>query len=155
MTTSQTTAAQTTAAQTASASRAGRLTWWQALGTAALGATVVNLVVLGIADLAGASLVLADQGAPYPITVGGVIFSSTVPLLVGAGLAVLLALWWPAVIRVAQVVGGGLALLSVAGPVLSQTDGATQFALAVMHVVVGVAVVLGLQAVRNSGTRRT
>lgn len=128
------------------------LDWWQALGLAAVGATVVNLGVLGVAALAGASLELTDRGAVHAITAGGVIFSSVVPLLVGAALAVLLARWWAPVLRAAQVVGGGLALVSVAGPLLADTDGGTRAALALMHIVVGVAVVVGLESVRRSRT---
>jgi hypothetical protein len=47
------------------------------------------------------------------------------------------------------VVGGLLALLSVAGPTLAATDSGTRLALALMHLVVGAAAVLALEAIRR------
>ncbi|WP_404953437.1 DUF6069 family protein [Streptomyces sp. 147326] len=120
------------------------LTWWKALVTGAVGAAVVNLTVLAVAELAGASLIVVDAGASHPITVGGVIGASVVPLLVGTGAAFLLALWKPVFLRIAQYVGGGLALLSVAGPLSSDADGGTVAALSLMHITLGVAVVITL-----------
>lgn len=123
------------------------LSWWQAIGIGVVAATVVNLLILAIGRAAGASFEVIDAGAVHAVTAGGVITSSVVPLLAGAVLAVLLALWWPGFVRLAQVVGGGLALLTVAGPLMADTDTGTQVALAAMHVVAGVAVVLCLQPV--------
>lgn len=132
------------------------LSWWQAIVAAAAGATVVNLLILLIGRAAGASFELIDGAALHAVTVGGVITSSAVPLVIGTVLATLLGLWWPGFLRLAQVVGGGLALASVAGPLMADTDTATRLALAAMHVVVGVAVVLSLEAIRRrarTGTR--
>ena len=123
------------------------LSWWQAIATAAVAVTVVNRLILLIGRAAGASFEYVDGGAVHQVTVGGVITSSTVPLVIGTLLATLLGLWWPVFIRVAQVVGGGLALLTVAGPLMADTDTGTQLALAAMHVLVGVAVVLGLEPI--------
>ena len=76
--------------------------------------------------------------------------SATVPpLVVGTGLATLLDRWLSWVIRLAQVIGGGLALLTVAGPLTTDADGATRVALALMHVVLAVAVVVTLEAIRR------
>ncbi|NXY94748.1 hypothetical protein HYE82_10155 [Streptomyces sp. BR123] len=113
--------------------------------TGALGAAVVNLIVLVVAKLAGASLVVVDGGEGHPITVGGVIGASVVPLVAGTGAALLMALWKPVFLRIAQYVGGGLALLSVAGPLSSDADGGTVAALALMHITLGVAVVTTLR----------
>ncbi|MEU7600966.1 DUF6069 family protein [Streptomyces sp. NPDC041003] len=129
--------------------RRSGLTWWKALVTGAVGAAVVNLIVLAVAKLAGAPLVVVDAGASHPITVGGVIGASVVPLLVGAGAALLLALWKPVFLRIAQYVGGGLALLSVAGPLSSGADGGTVAALVLMHLTLGVAVVATLELHRR------
>jgi hypothetical protein len=52
-------------------------------------------------------------------------------------------------LRTGQVVGGLLALLSVAGPMMAVTDSGTRIALALMHVVVGVAAVAALEAIRR------
>ena len=51
--------------------------------------------------------------------------------------------------RVGQAVGGLLALLSVAGPMMAVTDSGTRIALALMHVVVGVAAVAALEVIRR------
>ncbi|AQT70806.1 MULTISPECIES: DUF6069 family protein [Streptomyces] len=114
--------------------------WWKVLAAGAVGAAVVNLIVFAVAGLAGASLVVVDAGEEHPITVGGVIGSSVVPLLVGLGSALLLALWKPVFLRIAQYAGSGLALLSVAGPLSADADGGTVAALSLMHLTLGVAV---------------
>lgn len=130
------------------------LTWWQAAAAGAGIATAVNLVVLLVARAADASLVLREPGADHAITVGGVIFSSAVPMVGGILLATALALLWPGFLRVAQFVGGGFGLLSAAGPVLSDTDAGTRVALATMHMVVAVVVVLALEAIRRRRSAR-
>ncbi|MEU9165162.1 DUF6069 family protein [Streptomyces sp. NPDC048424] len=137
------------AVPTAPSVRRSGLAWWKALATGAVGAAVVNLIVLAVAELAGAPLVVDDGGEEHAITVGGVIGASVVPLLVGAGAALLLALWKPVFLRIAQVVGGGLALLSVAGPLSSGADGGTVAALSLMHITLGVAVVTALELHRR------
>ncbi|MCX5406550.1 DUF6069 family protein [Streptomyces sp. NBC_00335] len=132
----------------ASVRRSG-LSWWKALGVGVGGAVVVNLIVLAVAKLAGAPLVIVDGGTEHPITVGGVMGASVVPLVVGTGVAFLLALWKPVFLRIAQYVGGGLALLSVAGPLSSGADGGTVAALSLMHITLGVAVVAMVQLHRR------
>lgn len=126
---------------------AQRPNWWQAIVLGVVAATVVNLLILVIGRAAGASFEVIDAGAVHPVNAGGVITSSVAPMAIGTVLAVLLGLWWPGFVRLAQVVGAGLALLTVAGPLMSDTDTGTQVALSAMHVVVGVAVVLCLQPV--------
>ncbi|MEU9085954.1 DUF6069 family protein [Streptomyces sp. NPDC048357] len=137
------------AVPTAPAVRRSGLTWWKALATGAVGAVVVNLIILAVAKLADASLVVVDGGEEHAITVGGVIGASVVPLLAGTGAALLLALWKPVFLRIAQFVGGGLALLSVAGPMSSGADGGTVAALSLMHITLGVAVVTALELHRR------
>ncbi|WP_445269885.1 DUF6069 family protein [Streptomyces sp. DSM 41634] len=133
--------------------RRSGLTWWKALVAGAVGAAVVNLIVLTVARLAGASLIVADGGEEHPITVGGVIGASVVPLVVGTGAALLTALWKPVFLRIAQYAGGGLALLSVAGPLSSDADGGTVAALSLMHLTLGVAVVVTLNLHRRHRAR--
>ncbi|MFD6889713.1 DUF6069 family protein [Streptomyces sp. NPDC059957] len=143
------TAVPTSASTTAPVRRSG-LAWWKALAIGAAGAVVVNLIVLAVAKLAGAPLVIVNGGTEHPITVGGVISASVVPLAVGTGAAFLLALWKPVFLRIAQYVGGGLALLSTLGPLSSGADGGTVTALALMHITLGAAVVATLQLNRRS-----
>ncbi|MEV4194129.1 DUF6069 family protein [Streptomyces toxytricini] len=136
-------------APAAAPARRSHLAWWKLLAAGAVGAAVVNLVVFALARAAGASLVVMDRGQEHPVTIGGVIGSSVVPLVAGVGAALLLALWKPVFLRIAQWVGGGLALLSVAGPLMSDTDGGSVAALALMHVTLGVAVVAVLELRRR------
>lgn len=125
------------------------LSWWQAIAAGAVAATVVNLAILLIGWAAGASFVVLDAGKPHEVTAWSVVSASAFPLILGTGLAALLARWRPGFLRLAQVIGGALALLTVAGPMLSDTDGATRLALAMMHVVPGVAVVASLELMRR------
>ena len=125
------------------------LSWWQASAAGAVAAAVGNLVIFLIGLAAGASFVVMDRGELHQVTAGGVIVATVPPLMVGTVLAALLARWWPGVLRLAQVIGGTLALLTAAGPMIADTDGGTRLALALMHVVLGVAVVLSLEALRR------
>ncbi|MGH3787743.1 MAG: DUF6069 family protein [Pseudonocardiaceae bacterium] len=125
------------------------LNWWQAITAGAVTAVVANLAILLIGRAADASFVVMDAGSPHEVTAWSVVVATVPPLVLGTGLAALLARWWPGAIRLAQVIGGGLALLTVAGPVMADTDGATRLALALMHVVPGVAVVVSLELMRR------
>jgi hypothetical protein len=132
---------------------------WSALVllSTAVTVAVVNVLVLviGRASADGAGLVVRQAGAePHVIELSGVVFTSTVPLLIGTGLAVLLARWWSPVVLVAQVIGFGLASLSAIGPLASESDDSTRFSLALMHLLVGVGVVVGLQIVRRGAGRQ-
>ncbi|GIJ45036.1 hypothetical protein Val02_19220 [Virgisporangium aliadipatigenens] len=124
------------------------LVWWQAIPLGAALAAALNLIVLGIATAAGAELVIRQEGSPdHEIVAGGVLFSSVVPLVIGTGLAVLLALAWRGFLRLAQVLGGGFGILSAFGPLLSAPDTGTKVGLALMHVVVGLAVILTMELI--------
>ncbi|HWH00381.1 MAG TPA: DUF6069 family protein [Pilimelia sp.] len=126
------------------------LPWWQAAAAGAAVAAAVNLLIFAGARLAGADLVLdASRARPYPITAGGVLFSSVVPMVAGIALAALLSLLWSGFLRVAQVTGALLAVATLAGPLTSEADGGTVAALTAMHLVSGVVVVAALEAVRR------
>ena len=126
-----------------------RTAWWRALAAGVLGAVAVNLVLHLLAPAAGASLVLLDAGAPHVVTPVDVVVSTVVPLVLGTAAAVLLARWWSPALRVAQVGGAAVALATAAGPLTAVADLPTRLALASMHVVCAVAVVLVLQGVRR------
>jgi len=123
--------------------------WLQAGVLAAALSVAANLVVLAAARAADASMVVVDGGTSAEITAASVATSSAVPVIVGLVVVALLALRWSATVRLAQVVGGAFALLSVAGPLAADTDGGTAAALAIMHVVVGGAFVLALEVARR------
>lgn len=125
------------------------LSWWQAIAAGAVAAAVVNLVIFFLGGAAGASFAFLDRGTLHEISAWAVLIATVPPLVIGTGLATLLARWRSWVIRLAQVIGGGLALLTVAGPLTTDADGATVFALALMHVVLAVAVVATLEAIRR------
>lgn len=136
--------------------RRSGLAWWQAIAAGVAATTALNLVVLLIARAAGATMVVRQPGAAdQRIDVAGVVLSSVVPLTAGTLLAAGLALWWSGFLRLAQVIGGGVGVVSAAGPLLSDADAATRVALAVMHVVVGVAVVVILEAIRRRRVARS
>jgi len=124
-------------------------TWLRAGAVAVAASAVGNLAVLGVAELGDASLVVTDSGTAHDIAAGGVVGASVVPVVVGIALVALIALRWIGVVRLAQVVGGAFALLSVGGPLAADTDGGTSVALAVMHVVTGAAFVAGLELARR------
>lgn len=126
-----------------------RPAWWQVAILAAAAAAVVDLAILGVGTAADATFVVDDGGKPHEVVAGDVAFMSAVPLLVAFAAVALVARWWPPVVRVAQVVGGGIALFSALGPLNADTDGGTGVSLALMHVVVGVALVAGLEAIRR------
>lgn len=130
---------------------------WLRAGVVAVAASAAgNLAVLGVAELGDASLVVTDGDTAHDIVAGGVIAASVVPVVVGVLAAALIALRWLGVVRLAQIVGGGFALLSVAGPLAADADGGTRIALAAMHVVTGAAFVAGLELARHRlvGARR-
>jgi hypothetical protein len=126
-------------------------TWRYVLATtvaAAVGAIVVCWVVMLAGQAAGASFVLDDRGTPHVVRAVDVVVA-TWPMVVGVLLCALLGRVRAWLLRAGQAVGGLLALLSVAGPVMAVTDSGTRIALALMHVVVGVAAVVALELIRR------
>ncbi|GHE80920.1 hypothetical protein GCM10018771_73040 [Streptomyces cellulosae] len=123
---------------------------WQAVAGAAVVAAVVNLVVLFIGDAAGASLVLELNGKPDEIGAGDVVFMSVAAPVLGITAAVLLARWKPVFLRVGQIVGGSVAVLTAIGPLTQETDGGTAATLITMHLFVGLVAVAALEAIRRS-----
>ena len=129
------------------------------LAAAAAAAAAVDLIVLGVARSAGADMVVRVSGAaPHPVDAADVAAASVVPMLAGTVLAVLLGLAARSraalVLRLAQVIGGGLGVLSALGPLTSESSPGTRAALAVMHAVVGLAVVAGLEPLRRRAAQR-
>ena len=126
-------------------------TWRFVLATtiaAAAAAVVTCWVVMLAGQAAGASFVLDDRGTPHVVRAVDVVVA-TWPMVVGVLLAALLGHLRAWLLRVGQVAGGLLAVASVAGPLTAVTDSGTRLALALMHVVVGVAAVTALEAVRR------
>ncbi|AVH55975.1 MULTISPECIES: DUF6069 family protein [Streptomyces] len=137
------------APHTTARGRRGLPVWQAAVGSAVVAMTV-NLIILFVADGAGASLTIELNGRADDIIAGGVVFASVVPTALGVTVAALAARWKPVLLRVAQIVAGALAVLTALGPLTSDTDGGTAAALTVMHLMVGVATVAGIEAVRRA-----
>lgn len=134
-----------------SASRTG-LPWWAAALLGALVTATVNVTIWSVARLAGSPVALQDDGAPYPITVGSVAVMSVVPMIAGIALAALIARWWVRVLRVAQVVGSLLAVVTLWGAFSGDTG--TGVTLTAMHLTSATVVVLALEAVRTRALTR-
>lgn len=143
----------TAPAPTTAGTRAVALNWWQASLFGAVTATTINLAIWAAATLAGASLTLLDGGEPYLIDAGSVVFSSALPMVAGIVLAAVISRWWPAVIRLAQVLGALAAVATLWSVFAYGVDAATITTLTLMHLVSGVVVVLALEGLRRH-TRR-
>ena len=115
---------------------------------AAVGAVAICWVVMLAGHAAGASFVLDDRGTPHVVRAVDVVVA-TWPMVVGVLLATLLGRLRSWLLRAGQAVGGLLALLSVAGPLMAVTDSVTRIALALMHLVVGAAAVVALELIRR------
>lgn len=135
----------TTPARTSRRAPAG----WQLVLGATAAATLVNLLILLAGNIADASFTLTQDGEVYEVGAAGVLFGSALPVAVGLAAALLLARWKPVFLRVAQYVGGALAVLTLGG-VFGADDGGTGVALALMHLVAGAVVVAALEARRRT-----
>jgi Family of unknown function (DUF6069) len=125
---------------------------WQIILVGVAVAALANVIVFALGTLAGASFVLHnDPAVPHAVGLVDVLVTSVVPLALGTGLAVVLQRWWRHALLAGQIVGGGLAVLSAAGPAAAVTDTATVVSLVIMHVLVGVAVVAILAPLRARG----
>ncbi|GAA5125714.1 DUF6069 family protein [Haloechinothrix salitolerans] len=129
------------------------MTWWQAIAAGVIVSVVANLVVYLVGKAAGASFLLIDNGNPTQIAAVDVIISAAAPLAIGTALAVLVSRWWRPVLRVAQVVAAVLALLTIAGPAMAETDTATLVSLGLMHVLAGAIAVAVLEIIHRSRRR--
>lgn len=131
------------------------MTWWQAITVGVIVSVVANVVVFIAGKAAGASFLLIDNGSPHQIVAVDVVISAAAPLAIGTALAVLMSRWWQPVLRVAQVIAAVLALLTIAGPAMAETDTATLVSLGLMHVLAGAAAVAVLEVIRQSRRDRT
>ncbi|MFD6895026.1 DUF6069 family protein [Rhodococcus sp. NPDC060086] len=114
-----------------------------------LSALIANLVLWSAGLLAGGSFEYTDAGAVVSVAPGGVVLMTVVPLTVGLTVAALLSLWWNPIVRIAQVVGALLPLATIQGTLSADFDGPSTVTLVLMHVVVAVVVVLGLEKMRD------
>lgn len=109
----------------------------------------VNLVVWLLGEAAGGSFEMVDNGVTTQIGASTVITSAAVPLFIGMTLAALISYLWAGVLRVAQIVGGVLAVATIGLTVSAAFDTATTVTLSVMHLVLAPVLVVGLEAMRR------
>ncbi|MFI8977347.1 DUF6069 family protein [Nocardia asteroides] len=115
---------------------------------AALGA---NLALWLTGSAAGAEFSYLSNGTTATATPVFVAAETVLPLLVGLGLATVLAMRWRRILTVASVIGAVLALATGIGPLVTDFDSTTSsVCLALMHLVVAAAVVIGLRSVAKS-----
>jgi hypothetical protein len=123
------------------------------IGVVAAGtALVANLAALGVATLAGATM-LVRQGAGQPamrISIALVVVTTLVPVLAGTLLLIPARGWGARGWRAVAAVGLALGLLSVALPLSTQASPGTHLALVSMHVIAGVT---WFVVVRGAATR--
>lgn len=118
---------------------------WQAGLIGAVLATVLNLVVLAIGSAAGVSFLATTMG--QAVNVLAVVVTSLLAMVAGTALAVLLNRWGR--LRVAQVVGGVVAVVSTGAIFTAGFDASAALLLAVMHLLTGAVYVGALQRARG------
>ncbi|MFE1594396.1 DUF6069 family protein [Nocardia sp. NPDC058705] len=116
---------------------------------AAVVAVVVNLIIWAIGAAAGGSFEVTMEGKTESVAPGGVILMSTVPVLIGLTVAVLVSYLWTGVLRTAAVVGSVLALGTIVMTVDADFDTASTIALSLMHVALVPVLVIALEGVRR------
>ncbi len=126
----------------------------QAVAATVAVALPVNLVIWAIGVAVGGSFEYTDAGKTQSAAPGGVVVMTAIPLLIGMTSAALLSYRWPGVIRLAQVVGPTIALLTIGGTLAADFDGASTVALSAMHIAIVPILIVGLEAMRRGLGRR-
>lgn len=112
-----------------------------------LAAIIVNEVLFAIGLAAGVDYAL-DEGKAWQMGIG-VIVVSTALLVPGMALAALLSRRRATILRVAQVVGPALSLLTIGLTFSVDFDTASAVVLALMHVAAVPVMVVGLELIRR------
>jgi hypothetical protein len=116
-------------------------------------ALLVNLVIFAIGVAAAGSSELTTSDKTQSVTAATVAGMTVVPLLLGMTLAALLSSRWPLVLRIAEVVGPALAVLTIAGTLAAHFDGTGTATLSSMHIVIALLIIAGLESVRRRAVR--
>jgi hypothetical protein len=141
----------TVPAPTEAARPAAPVVWKYTLAAVVAGA-VINVVIFVIAKAAGVALTVPDpNNAAVTMELNAVsaIISSVGPLLIGAIVASLTVPRFSWALPALQVIGGALAVLTVAGPLGANTDTGTKVVLSLWHLVLGVVYVAALWQARK------
>ncbi|MGU3432368.1 DUF6069 family protein [Actinomycetes bacterium M1A6_2h] len=118
------------------------------VATIVLGALIVNVILWLIGLAAGGTFAFTDNGEEFSAAPGGVVMLTVAPLLVGTGVAAAISVKWAGVIRIAEVIGAVAALGTVALTLQADFDAVSTVALSLMHVVIAVVLVVGLERMR-------
>jgi hypothetical protein len=125
---------------------------WKYTLAAVVAGTVINLLIFVIAKVGGVALTVPDPNnasGVLELNAASAIISSAVPLLLGAVVAGLTVPRFSWALPALQIIGGALAVLSLAGPLAADTDGGTKLVLALWHLVLGVVYVGALWQARR------
>jgi hypothetical protein len=117
------------------------------IAMAILAAAVVNVAIFLAFSAAGASYENSTLGAP--VGVSNVLLMTIAPMLIGMLVVALASRRWPRLLTVGKWVGAVLAIATVAMTAAGGFATLSFVALALMHVVVAVAVVTGLGALKR------
>ncbi|WP_435106220.1 DUF6069 family protein [Nocardiopsis synnemataformans] len=117
------------------------------IAIAILASAVVNVAIFFAFAAAGASYEASTM--PAPVGVGNVLLMTIAPMLIGMGVAALLARRWPRLLTVGQWVGSVLAIVTIAMTAAGGFAALGFISLALMHVVVAAAVFFGLGAIKR------
>lgn len=112
-------------------------------------AVVANLIIWAIAKAAGVNFEATSNGEVGEVPASGIVVITAVPMLVGLTAAVLLAYRWPGILRIAEIVGSVLAILTIGLTIAADFDLSSTIALALMHVTLVPAIVIGLEGLRR------
>ncbi|MFC8528284.1 DUF6069 family protein [Nocardia sp. NPDC057227] len=114
-----------------------------------IAAVVANLIIWAIAKAAGVNFEATNNGEVGEVPASGIVFITAAPMLVGLTAAVLLAYRWPGILRIAAIVGSVLAILTIGLTIATDFDLSSTIALALMHVTLVPAIVIGLEGLRR------
>ncbi len=130
-------------------------TWRAGIGAAFI-AAVVNGMIFLVARAADVSFLVrfSSHQAASRVTGGSVLFSSAIALIVGTAMAAWASSRLRRGVRVVQIAGAAMALLSLAVPLSVHANAGTKLALASMHLVAGSVFIISLQYLKSS-VRRT
>jgi hypothetical protein len=109
-------------------------------------AGVVDLAVFATARAAGASFEFVQNGRPTEVGYGMVVAVPVGAILLGTVLAALLG---ARRLRLAQLIGAVVAVLSTAGPLTLSGPGSSKAVLVLLHLLTGAAFVVALEMARR------
>ncbi len=118
--------------------------FWRRTGLVIAVAAVMNVAVYLIASAAGVEILVPQGGSPTPLTMVPVVLFTIVPLVLAAVLLLVLRRVGVSSPRVFAGVVLVVTVLSLLAPLTADLTGSNKVTLAVMHVVAGLAALVGL-----------